>query len=124
MDFLAILPYLKDGAIVCLHDVAMQQYFYDAPDAHATGVLFAAVSGEKYLSFVPKNLNPTDEYPNIAAFRVTEETRKNIADVFVLPSAQNYAAYQNQQTGIDNDGGNDADGFLVVTQKSIIDTNS
>ena len=82
LDFLVILPYLKNDAVVCLHDVAFQQYFYDAPEGHATGLLFAAVSGEKYLNFVPAELNPTDEYPNIVAFKVNNETRNNIADVF------------------------------------------
>ena len=82
LDFLTILPYLKDDAIVCLHDIAWQQYFYDALEGHATGLLFATVSGEKYLNFVPIELNTTDEYPNIAAFKVNNETRKNIADVF------------------------------------------
>ena len=79
LDFLAVLPYLTDNAIVVLHDVSLQQC--GNPLNNATGVLFGAVSAEKFLNF------QTDEYlfryPNIAAFRVNEHTAANIENVFL-----------------------------------------
>lgn len=44
-------------------------------------LLFACVSGEKYLN---KDRNGyTGDYPNIAAFKCTDDTKKNIENVFL-----------------------------------------
>lgn len=102
LDFLVMLPYLKDGAIVVLHDVALNQrniVKYHKPDAHATGLLFSAVvSEEKFL-----NYEPTGKYPNIAAFKISEQTSNNIENVFLalmltwhyLPKDNEVAIYRN-----------------------------
>ena len=76
LDFLVILPFLRDGAVVCLHDISFCQT-YETPQYNACGVLFQTVSADKWLNFTPSG-----HYPNIAAFRVTSETRTRIADVF------------------------------------------
>lgn len=81
LDFLVMLPYLKDNAIVVLHDVALNQrnLSYHTPDAHATGLLFSAVvAEEKFLNYEPEG-----NYPNIGAFRVNEQTYNNIENVFL-----------------------------------------
>jgi len=80
LDFLVMLPYLKDNAIVVLHDVALNQRNnrLHKPDAHATGLLFSAVvAEEKFL-----NYKSMGKYPNIGAFRINKQTRSNIKNIF------------------------------------------
>lgn len=72
LDFLCILPYLNDGAVVVLHDVSLN--LYNGTNSYATKILFDAVSGDKYW-------NVGDDITNIAAFVVSAETRKKIMDV-------------------------------------------
>lgn len=85
LDFVAMLPYLKDGAVVVLHDVADNHYERPAwTNAYCTGVLFSAVTAEKFLNFIPTGCGNTFfRYPNIAAFQVSEQTRANIDQVFL-----------------------------------------
>lgn len=73
LDFLCIYPYLSENAIVVLHDVTNN--FIRNEHSIATKILLDSVSGEKYF-------NLTDGLPNIGAFRITEETRANIENVF------------------------------------------
>ena len=76
LDFIAVLPYLKNGAVVVLHDVSLSHHNSSGyPYCLATEILFLALSGQKYLQ------NET-EYPNIAAIQINEDTRKNVIDVF------------------------------------------
>ncbi len=85
LDFLCILPYLKDGAIVVLHDImASRNSSYSLGEERkgisgpyryiCTQLLFSIVKGKKYFNF---------STPNIAAFEVNEETRKSAADIFM-----------------------------------------
>lgn len=90
LDFLVCLPYLSDGAIVVMHDVGLNHIgATDPKDAAAFGtsfatkLLFDVVSADKY--YMSDSNNPGG-LPNIAAFQVTEETRKNIIDVFSILS--------------------------------------
>lgn len=83
LDFPVMLPYLKDGAIVVLHDVSLNQRNnpIHKPDAHATGLLLSAVTApEKFLNSL---VTDTFRYPNIGAFRVDESTRTHIENVFM-----------------------------------------
>ena len=105
LDFLAMLPYLRDGAVVVLHDLANNFSLVDMSNfrerANATKLLFDSVTAEKYLM-----RDPTSEergyMPNIGAFRINEETRQNIADVvgvltstwLYLPSEEQLAIYR------------------------------
>ena len=82
LDFLAVLPYLKAGAVVVLHDVSLNQ-FEGFSNAHATTVLFSSVTAEKFLNFVQGDANSKFTYPNIAAFQINEQTVKNIENVFL-----------------------------------------
>ena len=101
LDFLAMLPYLKDSAVVVLHDVALNQHSYQTgwAEACATGTLFSAVTAEKFLNFIPEDLF---QYPNIAAFRVNEQTTENVENVFLslilcwkyLPSEEQLLVYR------------------------------
>lgn len=85
LDFLVALPYLKENTVVCMHDVALNQVINDVIERmnqHATTALFSAVTAKKFLKFIlNENLVPT--YPNIAAFQITDDTMKNIENVFL-----------------------------------------
>lgn len=83
LDFLAVLPYLKADAVVVLHDVTYNQISVKNVNGHATTALFSAVTAEKFLDFLPYNNNSKFVYPNIAAFKVNEQTRANIENIFL-----------------------------------------
>lgn len=83
LDFIAILPFLKDGAIVILHDVSLSLRFIDdlsrySYNAHATKLLFDVAKGEKIICHDPTRYGMT----NIAAIIVNNETRKHVNDLF------------------------------------------
>ena len=104
LDFLVVLPYLKDNAVVCLHDVIFHQT--NAKNSrllcYATGSLFATVVADKMLNFLP-NENETykSRYANIAAFQINFQTMKNIYNVFLsltlrwtrLPNQEQFNSY-------------------------------
>lgn len=83
LDFPVMLPYLKDGAIVVLHDVCLNQIRQQQPSlAYATAlVLNAVTSPEKFLNFEPQKV--CFHYPNIGAFRIGKQTREHIEDLFL-----------------------------------------
>lgn len=93
IDFLIALPYLKENAVVCLHDISECQTHPNANFLfqHATTALFAAVHADKILNFASFISNGGDiingnlsvHYPNIAAFQINENTLKNIENVFL-----------------------------------------
>ena len=84
LDFLVALPYLKENAVVCLHDISECQ---TRPTAdflfqHATAALYSSVHADKFLNFFLDNqLN--FKYPNIAAFQINSNTMKFIENVFL-----------------------------------------
>ena len=87
LDFLAGAPFLSDGAMVVLHDVALQHEPKTDNYCYATQVLFSCVTGTKYL-------NNNIKYPNIAAFQVGKETKNNLTDVFnALSLTWNYKPF-------------------------------
>ena len=83
MDFLAVLPYLKIGSVVVLHDVSLNQARAQNFNSHATTALFSAVAANKFLNFVPDDGKRRYVYPNIAAFQINEQTAPNIENVFL-----------------------------------------
>ena len=108
LDFLVALPYLNENAVICMHDVSLNQRDLNFRDSHATSTLFSAVNAKKFLNFInfiPKgdilNANINSAYPNIAAFQITEDTMKNIENVFLtlilrwryLPEEKDLAGY-------------------------------
>lgn len=74
LDFLTCYPYLKNEAVVVLHDTAIQ-FSGKNVFSFATSILFQTVVANKFL-------NNATTHPNIAAFQITEDTSKYIADVF------------------------------------------
>lgn len=76
LDFITILPYLKDGAIVCLHDINLHAWDYSRRNADATCTLFSSAVGEKFIN------KQDGSFPNIGAIKVNQDTRKYISNVF------------------------------------------
>jgi predicted O-methyltransferase YrrM len=90
LNFLSVLPFLEDGAIVVLHDLSLYMhtnYFRDLSNfpivSLATRYLFSSVAGEKItVSSKDKKYISKWTLPNIGAFQVTNDTRKYIDGVF------------------------------------------
>lgn len=78
LEFLVALPYLSDGAIVCMHDMRQQYRDTKFSTDFATTLLMSSVVADKFISTDDKR---TYGYPNIGAFRVTEQTREHVANV-------------------------------------------
>lgn len=101
LDFLVLLPYLKDGAVVCLHDVSLNNRVRGWGFQNATNILYHAVVGEKLFNLVPNKKEEVVDYPNIAAFRINDDTKKYVENVFLsllmtwhyMPSANDLASY-------------------------------
>ncbi len=97
LDFITLLPILKNGAIVVLHDIRLNQM--RNREAVATGVVFSNSVGEKYLSW---DSTSADHYPNIGAVVINDDTRKNICNMFLsllltwsyLPNEKQIAGYR------------------------------
>ena len=82
LDFLVIFPFLSKGAVVCLHDIALSQYKVYAEHSYCTAILLSAVSGDKMINL--KALEDDEySYPNIGAFRLTDETKPSLANLFI-----------------------------------------
>ncbi len=79
-DFITLLPFLKDGAVVVLHDICLNQCHKDFRSLFATGTLFSTVVAEKYWN---EDIERKSPYPNIGAFVVSQETRDYIVNVFL-----------------------------------------
>ncbi len=90
LDFLVVINILKEDAVICMHDICCHQMNADLIK-HATGVLFSTVTAEKYLNFIPSEMQLSQwcfprisgfTYPNIGAFQITKQTKDNILDLF------------------------------------------
>ncbi len=98
LDLPAVLPYLKAGSVVVLHDVALHQQNPNMPECFSNAALFSAVTAEKFLNFDER---APFRYPNIGAFRVSKQTVDHIDNVFLslilpwhyLPPKEELVAY-------------------------------
>ena len=102
-DFLMILPFLKDNAMVVFHDVtlhtaySMNKNYFLGERAITTGLLMSAISGKKYL---PAS-HSGDLFPNIAAIKLTAQTRENLFEIFNLLTLRwHYLPTQEQERDI------------------------
>jgi len=86
LNFLSVLPFLEEGAIVALHDLSLYMHPMYSTDPNlslATKFLFNSVVGEKItISSNDKEYISSFILPNIGAFQVTSDTRKYIDGVF------------------------------------------
>lgn len=76
LDFLAFFPFLKEGAVVVLHDIALN-HFHNQPTQIATKILFDSVFAEKLFGIIDDGT-----LLNIGAFTITGDTGKYIDSVF------------------------------------------
>ena len=99
LDLLAMLPYLKAGSVVVLHDVRLHQINSDRyRECFSNAALFSAVTAEKFLNF---DKQAPFRYTNIGAFRVSQQTVDHIDNVFLslilpwkyLPPKEELVAY-------------------------------
>ena len=88
LDFLCIFPFLEIGAAVILHDIDLNYrrnvfwprfYMSYADKAIATKLLYTAVVAEKCMAW-----ERGGKLPNIAGFKINEDTEKYIDDVFYI----------------------------------------
>ena len=99
LDLLAMLPYLKAGSVVGMHDVALNQQNPNMPEYFSNAALFSAVTAEKFLNFDER---APFRYPNIGAFQVSQQTVDHIDNVFLslilpwkyLPPEKEIVAYR------------------------------
>lgn len=97
LEFITLLPILKNGAVIVLHDIHLNQT--KNKNAIATGAIFSAAVGEKYMNWDDSSF---ECYPNIGAVVVNEDTRKNIYNIFLallltwsyLPDNKQIAEYR------------------------------
>ncbi len=78
LDFLVVLPYLKDGANVVLHDIFLNHNNNNI-NSYATRILLSSVVGEKITG---RGNDNEYNYIELGAFRVTKDTKKYIQNVF------------------------------------------
>lgn len=98
LDFIAILPYLKDQACVVLHDISFN-LIGRSPLGFATQLLLSCVVADK---IIVNDDNRKYGYPNIGAFRITDDTRKYIENVLdsllvtwkYVPPVNQFQAYR------------------------------
>ncbi len=81
-DALIVIPYLKNGGIICFHDLSIDHQICTYGKGIVNNVLFHILSGDKYMNVNDYDYERLGDYPNIAAVEKTDETEKNIQDVF------------------------------------------
>lgn len=87
LDFLCVLPYMRKGGIIILHDVNLNYFKTFSDDPYevmianvrmATKILLTVAVGEKYI-------NVTDKMcMNIGGIKISEDTMKYVQDLFVM----------------------------------------
>jgi len=88
LNFLSVLPFLEDGAIVVLHDLSLYMGQFDGLFSFrrlslATKFLFNSVVAPKItISSNDKEYISANILPNIGAFQITSDTLKYIDGVF------------------------------------------
>lgn len=81
LDFLTMLPYLKNGCVLILHDLVYNHYEQSSlKQAYSNILLFSVIKGEKYLNI---DNNRKMGMPSIGAIIIDDDTRKHIGDIFL-----------------------------------------
>lgn len=76
LDYLAFYPFLKEGAVVVLHDIALN-HFHNQPAQIAAKVLFDSVTADKLYG-----ITDNGTLLNIGAFAITGDTGRYIDSIF------------------------------------------
>jgi len=86
LNFLCVLPYLNDGAIVILHDISLftRKENKASEICLATRILMSSIVGNKLVPRIKSCpfISEEELINNICAIQITPDTRKYIADVF------------------------------------------
>ncbi len=82
LDFIVLFKHLSKNAIVCLHDISLNNRVRGFSYMNATNVLFHSIVGEKFINYISDGSDEKVDYPNIGAFRINEDTERNIENVF------------------------------------------
>ena len=88
LNFLCVLPYLRDGAIVAMHDISLFYHEGCGRRAIASRVLISTLVGEKIFPAYKGTHYISQDEPvhNICAVTITPELRQHIGNVFVALS--------------------------------------
>lgn len=106
LDFLTLLPQIKNGGVVVLHDISLNFLYFKGKNCIATNLLFSNVNAEKYI-----NLNEyNNSWSNIGAFIVDENTRSDIMNMFLslfitwnyVPDLNQLKAYRDEVNSVYN----------------------
>ena len=87
LNFLCVLPYLRDGAIVVLHDISL--FLIDSKGINlACTILMSAVVGEKLFPQTKSTSYISNEelVNNICAIQISPDTRKYVSNLFLALS--------------------------------------
>jgi predicted O-methyltransferase YrrM len=86
LDFLMVLPYLKDGAIVVFHDTNLHTAGKMFQWHFTNNLLMSSVVGDKILqgNFDAKTAWTKVAFPNIGAVEINQETKQNLYSIFNL----------------------------------------
>ncbi|MDR1346485.1 MAG: class I SAM-dependent methyltransferase [Bacteroidales bacterium] len=86
LDFLMVLPWLKDDAIVVFHDTSLHTAGKMFQWHVTNNLLMSAIVGNKILqgNFNEKTAWANCAFPNIGAIRINESTRENLYALFNL----------------------------------------
>jgi hypothetical protein len=84
LDFLMVLPYLKEDAVVVFHDVNFHTMKYPHYEWGITNnLLISSIFGKKYIqnNFIRKETEGA-YFPNIAGIKLNEKTKEHIFEIF------------------------------------------
>ena len=84
LNFLSVLPFLNEGAIVVLHDISVFAFPKENGTNLASRILYSSIVGDKLSPDYGDELheNSCPGVVNIAAFQILPDTRKYIGNVF------------------------------------------
>lgn len=96
LDYISIYPYLKENAVIVIHDISLHMANYDWAKTHVTcGILFAVLQGEKITPLKSFNdychdyMTENIPLPNIGAVILSKDNHKNksqLSSIFHLLS--------------------------------------
>jgi hypothetical protein len=87
LDFLMILPFLRDDATIVFHDTQLHLYMSKELNGwtFTNCLLMSAIYGEKIIpEYLSKNNNGKQHFPNIGAVKINSDTKKRVFDIFNL----------------------------------------
>lgn len=89
LDFLAVLPFMRNGGGVVFHDLITNQSDQLSISGIATPLVFHSINGAKYINRKPKSdWNIPGTFPNIGAVIIDDDVRAsaiNVAGMLQLP---------------------------------------